>query len=118
RVGDHLVSMTATTADPISLIRNAPHEAIAVEFALWTLSPEAQRLWQRARGTEGGPHRFELRRMPIRSDMYTSDEMQYWTDQDLHPFESAIPIVEAMPDFFGQVAPLTHAMAMDIHNDL
>ncbi len=42
--------MTATTADPIAMLRSAPHRELARQFIMWVLSKDAQRLWQRRVG--------------------------------------------------------------------
>ena len=110
--------MTAITADPITMLRGAPNRAVAEEFVGWLLSPQAQRLWQRKVGTEGGPERFELRRQPIRQDLYTLEEKANWTDSEIAPFATAAPYSPAGPSFYRMVAPVTHAMAIDIHADL
>ncbi len=112
------VSQTATTADPITLLRGAPSKALAEEFIAYTLSPAAQQLWQRKLGSPGGPGRYELRRQPIRQDAYTADDKQHWTDPQIDPFPTAQPFPKAMPDFFGTIAPVSHAMAIDVHPEL
>jgi iron(III) transport system substrate-binding protein len=109
--------MTAITADPISFLRGAPHQPIAQQFIGFVLAPEGQRLWQARRGTPGGPERFELRRLPIRRDLYTPEEMKNWADQT-KPFEIAKPYPPGTPDYFLTIAPLSHAMAIDVHSDL
>ena len=109
--------MTAITADPVALLRGAPHAELAQEFALWLLSPEAQGLWQRRIGTPGGPERYELRRLPIRVDMYQPREMQTWTDQ-VNPFAIARPAPPGMPRFGDLVPALTHAIAIDTKDEL
>ncbi|MEM8738577.1 MAG: extracellular solute-binding protein [Planctomycetota bacterium] len=111
-------SMTATTADPVTLLRGAPRPELATRFIEWLLSAEAQRLWQRRVGVAGGPVRHALRRMPIRVDLYTPQEKWWWTDPEVDPFASAAPVAAGMPDFFNAVAPLTKAMAVDVHGDL
>lgn len=111
-------SLTATTADPITLLRGAPNRDTAEQFVAWLLSKEAQRLWQAEVGSEGGPLRHELRRQPIRRDLYTAAEKATWTDPEIDPFPAAVPIMAGMPDFFGMVAPVSKAMAMDVHGDL
>lgn len=111
-------SMTATTADPITLLRGAPHRDTAEQFIAWTLSKESQRLWQQKLGTPGGPIKFELRRQPIRIDLYTAQEKADWTDPEIDPFPTAVPIMPGMPDFFAAVAPVAQAMAIDVHGDL
>jgi ABC-type Fe3+ transport system substrate-binding protein len=65
---------SSVTADPVSLLRGAPHRALAVRFIEFLLGEEGQRLWNYRVGTPGGPHRFALRRLPIRRDFYPSED--------------------------------------------
>ncbi|MEO1237917.1 MAG: hypothetical protein AAFX76_14125, partial [Planctomycetota bacterium] len=111
-------SMTATTADPVTLLRGAPRHELAEQFIAWVLSRDAQRLWQQELGVEGGPARYELRRQPIRRDLFTAAEKADWTDPQVDPFPTAVPIMDGMPDFFSAVGPVTKSMAIDIHGDL
>jgi ABC-type glycerol-3-phosphate transport system substrate-binding protein len=111
-------SMTATTADPVTLLRGAPNRELAEQFIAWVLSPDAQQLWQARLGTPGGPQKFELRRQPIRPDLYTPDRKQHWADPEIDPFPTAVAIRPGMPDFFGMVSPVSKSMAIDIHGDL
>ena len=108
--------MTATNSDPISIVHMAPHRDLANEFVLWLLSAQAQHLWQAGRGTEHGPIRYELRRMPVRRDLYDSPS-EDWVDQ-VNPFEIASPFPPAMPDFYRAVRTVSQAMAIDVHDDL
>ncbi|MEM0914636.1 MAG: extracellular solute-binding protein [Planctomycetota bacterium] len=112
------VSTTVTTADPISLLRGAPHRELAEQFIAWLISPEAQNLWQRKLGEDGGPTRFELRRQPVRADVYTAANRATWTDPEIDPFGIASPLPAGTPNYFGVVATLTQAMGMDVHDDL
>ena len=67
-------------ADPISLINGGPNPELAKHFIRFTLSEEAQALWQfragdasNPPGPDGrpmGPSQYELRRMPVRRVMY------------------------------------------------
>jgi ABC-type Fe3+ transport system substrate-binding protein len=109
---------TAITADPISLVRGAPHDPLALQFIEWLLSPGAQQLWQGQVGTPGGPEQFELRRQPIRRDMYTPESRAYWADPQIDPFEQARPLASGMPDLFGFVSVVSKAMAIDQHDEL
>jgi ABC-type Fe3+ transport system substrate-binding protein len=68
------VGGSSVTADPLSLLRGAPHRELAVRFIEFVLSEEGQRLWNYRTGTPGGPRRFALRRLPIRRDFYPSDD--------------------------------------------
>jgi hypothetical protein len=56
--------------------------------------------------------------MPIRSDLYQPQYTQHWTDPQVNPFETASPLPEATPSYFSTVAPVSHAMAIDVHDDL
>lgn len=64
---------SGASCDPISLLRGAPHREIAVRFIRFVLSDEGQRIWTYRPGTPGGPHKFALRRIPIRRTFYPSD---------------------------------------------
>lgn len=68
------VGGSSVTADPVSLLRGAPHRELAVRFIEFLLGSEGQQLWNYRVGTPGGPRRFALRRLPIRRDFYPSDE--------------------------------------------
>lgn len=109
--------MTAITADPISIIHMAPNKELANAFVIWTLSSEAQQLWNARRGTTHGPRLYELRRLAIRRDMYTEQHMTDWVD-DENPFELAKPFAPGMPDYYRAITPVAHAMAIDIHDEL
>lgn len=123
--------MTAVTADPVAILRGAPSrraaeaagkrasESLADQFVRWLLSQEAQVLWQRRvdAAVEPRPVRFELRRMPVRRDVYRKEEMVWWTDP-VNPYEIARAVPAEMPSFYPLVAPVAHAMAIDIHDEL
>lgn len=115
-------SMTATTADPITLLRGAPSAPLARDFIAWLLMPDAQSLWQRAKSnTDDGlvrPDKYELRRQPIRADLYTDASRASWVDRELDPLATAVPFPEGTPSYFALVAPVTKAMAIDVHGDL
>jgi len=68
------VGGSSVSADPMSLLRGAPHRELAVRFITFALSPEGQKLWNYRPGAPGGPIRFALRRLPIRRDFYPSDD--------------------------------------------
>lgn len=129
--------MTAITSDPITMMRGAPHPELAKEFIRFAISQEGQRLWQRRKGMEGGPAQFELRRMPIRYDLFrdigpalaegrepdpnldppNTAERAKWTD-DIDAWAIASEVPRGMPDWFGVVPEIVHAMAIDVHHDL
>lgn len=112
-------SMTATTADPITLLRGAPDPDLARAFIAWLLTPDAQGLWQRAKSdADDGlvrPVKYELRRQPLRADVYTAWERVSWVDQHIDPYKTAVPFPDGTPFYFSMVAPVTKAMAIDHH---
>eukprot|EP00752_Nemacystus_decipiens_P015988 g14293.t1 len=115
-------SMTATTADPITLLRGAPSPELAREFIAWLLTKDAQSLWQRSLSDGSDdlvrPKQFELRRQPLRADLYTDASRASWVDQELNPYPTAVPFPEGTPSYFSMVAPLTKAMASEVHGDM
>jgi hypothetical protein len=109
--------VTSITPDPISILRGAPHQKLAEEFCTWLLTKDAQRLWNRKLGTPYGPVKYELRRMSVRQDLFTEQELEYCTDK-VDPFAVAYPVPPGTPNYFRLVAPISHAIAIDIHHDL
>ncbi|MDR0994149.1 MAG: ABC transporter substrate-binding protein [Verrucomicrobiota bacterium] len=65
---------SGVSADPISILRGAPHREIAQRFIEFLLSPEGQQLWCYRVGEPGGPVKYALQRFPIRRDFYPSAE--------------------------------------------
>jgi len=59
----------SVTPDPISMLRQPPHRALAERFITFVLSPEGQRLWILPAGVDGGPAQNALYRMPVRPDV-------------------------------------------------
>lgn len=108
---------TVVTPDPVAVLRGAPHRELAVDFVRFLLSTQGQRLWCYRRGEPDGPEQFELRRPPVRRDMYTPDEMASMTDK-VNPYLIAKPKPEGTPSYFMVLPTVLHAMAMDVHEDL
>ncbi|HEY3241965.1 MAG TPA: extracellular solute-binding protein [Phycisphaerae bacterium] len=61
---------TATTPDTLSVLKNAPHAALAKEFLEFILSPAGQALWALPSHHPDGPKGEPLLRKPIRPDVY------------------------------------------------
>lgn len=129
---------TYVDADPVSVLHGGPNPALAERFVVFCLTPEAQALWQfPVRDSNNiadedntatspttpiapptralGPLRYELRRMPIRRDMY--HEMSRFIDK-VNPFEIASDVrnpgwrtgIEVMMAAFG-IETATHQRA-------
>ena len=129
------VGGSSVTADPVSLMRGAPHRELAVRFIEYLLGEEGQRLWNYRVGTPGGPQRFDLRRLPIRRDFYPSADpllqaafekhRPYLTDPLWQPEVDAYRLGESFlyePRWtgvhFGIQRDLIRAMCMDSGDEL
>ena len=128
---------SSVSADPVSLLRGAPHRELAVRFIEFTLGREGQRLWNSRVGTPGGPERYALRRLPIRRDFYPlPDNPAEWNENAAKAVENASdavadptvnPFVIAA-DFvyeprwtakhFGILRDIVRAMCLDSGNEL
>lgn len=64
------VGGSSVSCDPVGLLRGAENRETAVRFIQYLLTEDGQRLWTYRPGTPGGPHKFALRRLPIRADFY------------------------------------------------
>lgn len=105
-------------ADPITLLRGGPNPELAIRFIEFTLTEEAQAIWQypatsRAPAPDGlGPERYELRRMPVRESMYTQQYRQHFID-DANPFELASKV--GSNGWRSAIAPMMAAFSIEIH---
>ena len=113
-------SATMIDPDPISLLRGAPNEDIAILFIEYCMTKEAQSLWQFEVDDnieDGlGPITFELRRLPVRREMYAK-YMDRMVDQ-VKPYETARPAPFPDRNMRAFIAPVFSAMAMDNHDEL
>jgi ABC-type Fe3+ transport system substrate-binding protein len=77
---------TSISADPIALLRGAPHRAEAIAFMRFVLSVDGQRLWNYRVGEPGGPTRYALRRWSVRRDLFTPEHLARSSDPHENPF--------------------------------
>lgn len=127
---------SSVSADPISLLRGAPHRELAVRFIEFVISPEGQKIWTYRPGTPGGPKRFALRRLPIRRDFYPAPDkpalhkrhlqhQEYSSDNLAAPHIDPYQLAATFTYYprwtaahFGVHRKLIRAMAMDAGNEL
>jgi ABC-type Fe3+ transport system substrate-binding protein len=113
---------SAASADPIGLLRGAPHHDVAVAFIEYALSPEGQRLWALRPGTPGGPERYALRRMPIRRDFYTDQSLApLRSDPEDAPYDADRAFVYHAAwtgNLFREIGFVTRVMCQDTHVEL
>jgi hypothetical protein len=112
---------TSVSADPIALFRGAPDRELAVAFIHFVLSPAGQRLWDYRVGTEGGPRRYALRRMPVRADVFTAADRACMSDPDMDPRALASTFTyrqEWTRAIAPLIGPLVKAIALDPREEL
>ena len=61
---------TALDADPIAMLRGAPHAALGADFERFVVSEEGQKLWTFRTGTPGGPVKTSLGRLSVVEGLY------------------------------------------------
>ena len=113
---------TVNSVDPIALLRGAPHREVAERFIEYTLTMEAQKLWNFRVGTAGGPGRFALRRLPVRRDFYDHTEWKpLRSDPAASPFADPSPLVyrpEWTAHLFRELAFVARVVCLDSHREL
>ena len=107
---------SAVDPDPVGMLRNPPHPEMARRFIAFCLSPEAQRLWQFAVGSEGGPRWHELRRMPIMRTLYEREAGRFVDAVD--PFRDASEPAHRAAGSRAVLAVLFGAMAVESQEPL
>lgn len=113
---------TVFSVDPIGLLRGAPNPATARSFIEFVMSPEGQRLWNQRVGTEGGPERYALRRLPVRKDAYTEPGVAARrSDPEENPYAVEDPLVyraEWTGGLFNELRFIMRVMCLDAHPEL
>ncbi len=112
---------TAISVDSIAMLRGAPDPELAEAFMEFVLSDEGQRLWNFRAGAPGGPQNVSLRRLPIRHDLYTPENLAHMTDGQERPFEKAGMFVyhpEWTAGTLGSLRFLLRTMFIDPHQEL
>jgi iron(III) transport system substrate-binding protein len=112
---------TAIEADPIGLLRGAPHRALAVEFIEFVLSESGQKIWSFKKGAPGGPERYALHRLPILPRLYDRDFDAYRADPDENPYTEArsFSYHEAWTGpLLGAIDFVVRAMCVDAETEL
>lgn len=108
---------TVVTADPVAILRGANDPELAKRFVRFLLSRSGQSVWAFRAGEEGGPVQYELRRPPIRVDMYDEATMAKMRDA-VNPFELARELEPDTPSYFSILPTALESMAMHQHAHL
>ncbi|HUF62543.1 MAG TPA: ABC transporter substrate-binding protein [Verrucomicrobiales bacterium] len=112
---------SSTTVDPIAMLRGAPNPELARSFIEFVLSPGGQRLWNYRPGLPGGPQHIALRRLPIRRDLYTPNELRWFSDPDELPFDRGIDFTYEpswTASVFSPIRFVLKCACLDAHDEL
>jgi len=111
------INATAINADPIALIKGAPHREIAIRFIEFVLSEQGQRLWNTKPGAPDGPRLTALRRLPIAPPVF--QDISNFTDP-VNPYEAAgtFNFVPARAQTWEIIDTLIQVSCMDLLDDL
>lgn len=113
---------TVSSVDPVALLRGAPNRALAEAFIDFCLSMEGQKLWNFRPGTEGGPERFALRRLPVRRDFYQNEAWKpSRSDPADAPFDTRDQLIYHASwtgTLFREMSFIIRVMCLDTHSEL
>ncbi len=112
---------TAVSADPVQLLRGAPHRQAAEEFIDFLLSREGQKLHCFKTGTPGGPEVNALNRPPVRRDLYSPAYRDMRFDPDYNPYSSGADFVyhpQWTGRYFNLLRVVFKCIAIDPHVEL
>ncbi len=115
------VGGSTLSVDPIAMLRGAPNPELARAFIEYTVSLDGQKLWNFRPGSEGGPERFALRRIPVRRDFYREAWRERRSDPDVLPYETADEFVyhpEWTGPLFREMSFIVRVMCLDVHDEL
>ena len=107
---------TVIDPDPIAMLTGAPNPELARRFIDFVLSVDGQSLWQFPASPDGspdglGPRRFELRRLPIRRDLYQRYFDRFVDRVD--PWRIATPVEDPNRAMRSFIAPIFRGLALD-----
>jgi iron(III) transport system substrate-binding protein len=116
------VGGTVNSVDPVALFRGAQNRATAIAFMDYVLSMDGQKIWNFRPGTPGGPHRFALRRLPVRRDFYQQPGFKAWcSDPEDNPYDAADQLIyrpEWTGSLFREMSFIIRVMSLDTHEEL
>ncbi|MDZ4403471.1 extracellular solute-binding protein [Prosthecobacter sp.] len=112
---------TSISVDPIGMLRGAPDPEIATAFIEFVLGEHGQKLWSFRVGEAGGPRQHALRRLPVRRDLYTPENIPRMSDGKEAPFEKAQAFTyhsERTGAAFNAIRFLVRVICVDSHDEL
>lgn len=113
-------SGTSMSVDPVAVMRGAPDPELAQGFVEFLLTLRGQKLWNAKPGTPGGTKYRALRRMPVRRDIYTEENIQHFADP-INPYDDTGGFVyksELTGKGFKAIQFIIRVMCLDSHNEI
>ncbi|MBT8045267.1 MAG: extracellular solute-binding protein [Verrucomicrobiae bacterium] len=111
---------TSMSVDPVAVMKGAPDPELAQAFVEFLLTRQGQLLWNAKPGTPIGTQHRALRRMPVRKDVYTAENMQYFADPT-NPYDEVGGFVyqpELTGKGFKAIQFIIRVMCLDSHNEI
>ena len=112
---------TSISVDPIGMLRGAPDPELATAFMKFVLGDAGQKLWSYRVGELGGPIHHALRRLPVRHDLYTPDNIALMSDGQEAPFVKAQAFTyhpERTAAAFNAIRFIVRVICVDSHDEL
>jgi iron(III) transport system substrate-binding protein len=112
---------TSISVDPIGMLRGAPDAELATAFIEFVLGDAGQKLWSFRAGEPGGPQHLALRRLPVRHDLYTPENISRMSDGKEAPFEKAEAFIyhpERTAAAFSAIRFIVRVICVDSHDEL
>lgn len=115
------VGGTSLSVDTVAVFRGAEQPELAQGFVEFLLSQRGQVIWNKKVGSDGGPSRQVLRRLPVRPDVYTAENLADFTDPEILPYKEEPDFVyqpEITGPIFGALRVVIKNMCIDSHDEL
>jgi len=111
---------TSMSVDPVAVLKGAPDPEMAQAFVEFLLTEKGQLLWNAKPGSPIGTKHHALRRMPIRRDVYTPENIQHFTDPE-NPYETTGGFVykrELTGKGFKAIQFVIRVICLDAHEEI
>ncbi len=113
---------SSLSGDPIAVFQGAPNAEVAQAFVEFVLSDAGQVLWNARQGSPNGPALKSLRRMPVRRDVYTPENIATFVDgKDGIPYDHVGGFVyqpELTSKAFRTIRNLIRVCCIDSHEEM
>ena len=111
---------TSMSVDPVAVLKGAPNPRVAQAFVEFLLTEKGQLLWNARPGTPGGTKYRALRRMPVRRDIYTAENILHFADPS-NPYDEVGGFQykrELTGEGFKAIQFIIRVMCLDSHREL